>query len=190
MLKETHQIYLAAINKKSYKTVFYAQEIQTPIGNLIAVADDDYLYACFFISDSNIYSIEKLLKIYNAKISFNADNITNQTKDQLNKYFKRELKSFSVPLRLTGTDFQKQVWRELIKIPYGETISYRKEATNIGKPTAFRAVANANGKNLLPIIIPCHRVINTNGKLGGYTGGLYKKEFLLNLEHSILIHKN
>ncbi|AJI62135.1 putative methylated-DNA--protein-cysteine methyltransferase [Francisella tularensis subsp. tularensis] len=98
MLKETHQIYLAAINKKSYKTVFYAQEIQTPIGNLIAVADDDYLYACFFISDSNIYSIEKLLKIYNAKISFNADNITNQTKDQLNKYFKRELKSFSVPL--------------------------------------------------------------------------------------------
>ncbi|MDE4971888.1 methylated-DNA--[protein]-cysteine S-methyltransferase, partial [Francisella tularensis] len=94
--------------------------------------------------------------------SFNADNITNQNKDQLNKYFKRELKSFSVPLRITGTDFQKQVWRELIKSPYGETISYRKEATNIGKPTAFRAVANANGKNLLPIIIPCHRVINTN----------------------------
>ncbi|MDE4982476.1 methylated-DNA--[protein]-cysteine S-methyltransferase, partial [Francisella tularensis subsp. holarctica] len=72
----------------------------------------------------------------------------------------------------------------------GETISYRKEATNIGKPTALRAVANANGKNLLPIIIPCHRLINTNGKLGGYTSGLYKKEFLLNIEHSILIHKN
>ncbi|MDE4972144.1 methylated-DNA--[protein]-cysteine S-methyltransferase, partial [Francisella tularensis] len=80
------------------------------------------------------------------------------TKDQLNKYFKRELKGFSVPLRLTGTDFQKQVWRELIMIPYGETISYRKEATNIGKPPAFRAVANPNCKNLLHIIIPCHRV--------------------------------
>ncbi|MDE4978269.1 methylated-DNA--[protein]-cysteine S-methyltransferase, partial [Francisella tularensis subsp. holarctica] len=79
--------------------------------------------------------------------------ITNQTKDQLKKYFNRELKSYSVPLRLTGTEFQKQVWREIIKIPYGETISYSKEDTNICKPTAFRSVDNANGKNLLPIII-------------------------------------
>ncbi|ABK90393.1 methylated-DNA--[protein]-cysteine S-methyltransferase [Francisella tularensis subsp. novicida] len=182
MLKETHQIYLAAINKKSYKTVFYAQEIQTPIGNFIAVADDDYLYACFFINHSNINSIEKLLKVYNAKISFKTNDITNQTKNQLDKYFNKELKAFSIPLRLTGTDFQKQVWGELIKIPYGETISYLEEAKNIGNPTAFRAVANANGKNLFPIIIPCHRVINTNGKPGGYTCGLDKKEFLLNLE--------
>ncbi|APD51003.1 methylated-DNA--[protein]-cysteine S-methyltransferase [Francisella hispaniensis] len=182
MLKETHQIYLAAINKENYKTVFYAEEIKTPIGNLIAIADDNYLYACFFISDLNIYSIEKLLKAYNAKISFKTNDITNQTRNQLDKYFKKELKTFSIPLKLTGTDFQKQVWHELIKMPYGKTTSYLEEATNIGKPTAFRAVANANGKNLLPIIIPCHRVINTNGKLGGYTGGLDKKEFLLKLE--------
>ncbi|MBK2028969.1 methylated-DNA--[protein]-cysteine S-methyltransferase [Francisella noatunensis] len=182
MLKETHQIYLAAINKENYKTIFYTEEIKTPIGNLIAIADDNYLYACFFISDSNICAIEKLLKIYNAKISFKTNDITDQTRNQLDKYFNKKLKTFSIPLQLTGTDFQKQVWHELIKIPYGETISYRKEATNIGKPTAFRAVANANGKNLLPIIIPCHRVINSNGKLGGYTGGLDKKEFLLKLE--------
>ncbi|ASG67464.1 hypothetical protein fh0823_00640 [Francisella halioticida] len=92
------------------------------------------------------------------------------------------MKNFSIPLKLTGTEFQKQVWQELLNIPYGETISYQQEAINIGKPTAFRAVANANGKNLLPIIIPCHRVINANGKLGGYTGGLEKKKLLLKLE--------
>lgn len=108
-----------------------------------------------------------------------------QTANQLGRYFKRELRDFSIQVQLTGTSFQKQVWQQLIKIPYGETISYLEEAREIGKPTAFRAVANANGKNLLPIIIPCHRVINTNGKLGGYTGGLDKKEFLLNLESNI-----
>ncbi|APC92229.1 MULTISPECIES: methylated-DNA--[protein]-cysteine S-methyltransferase [Francisella] len=185
MLKETHQIYLAAINKNSYKTIFYAQEVLTPIGCLIAVADNSYLYACFFTNDSIIKSIEKLLKTYNAKITFKTNKITSQTKDQLDKYFKIELRDFSIPLQLTGTNFQKQVWQQLIKIPYGETISYLEEAREIGKPTAFRAVANANGKNILPIIIPCHRVINTNGKLGGYTGGLDKKEYLLNLEKTI-----
>ncbi|ORM38463.1 cysteine methyltransferase [Francisella endosymbiont of Ornithodoros moubata] len=184
MLK-THQIYLAMLNKNIYKTIFYAQEIQTPIGSLIAIADTSYLYACFFISNSSTYSIEKLLKIYTAKIIFKANSITMQTANQLGRYFKKELRDFSIPLQLTGTSFQKQVWQQLIKIPYGETISYLEEARKIGKPTAFRAVANTNGKNLLPIIIPCYRVINTNGKLGGYTGGLDKKEFLLNLESNI-----
>ncbi|AFJ43195.1 methylated-DNA--(protein)-cysteine S-methyltransferase [Francisella orientalis str. Toba 04] len=108
MLKETHQSYLAAINKENYKTVFYSEEMKTPIGNLIAIADDNYLYACFFISDLNIYSIEKLLKIYNAKISFKTNDIINQTRNQLNKYFNKELKTFSIPLQLTGTDFQNK----------------------------------------------------------------------------------
>ncbi|ALB01294.1 cysteine methyltransferase [Francisella persica ATCC VR-331] len=182
MLKKTHQIYLAALSKNTYKTIFYAQEIQTPIGSLIAIADTSYLYACFFISNSSTFSIEKLLKIYTANIIFKANSITMQTADQLYRYFKRELRDFSIPLQLTGTSFQKQVWQQLIKIPYGETISYLEEAREIGKPTAFRTVANANGKNLLPIIIPCHRAISTNGKLGGYNGGLDKKEFLLKFE--------
>lgn len=182
MLKETQQIYLSSINKDSFKNVFYTEEIQTPITSMLTIADSNYLYACIFENDSSIETIEKLLKTYSAKIVFKSNKITQLAKSQLDKYFNKELKDFSIPLQLTGTDFQKQVWQELHKIPYGKTISYLQESKNIGKPTAFRAVANANGKNLFSIIIPCHRVIAANGKLGGYTGGLAKKKYLLNLE--------
>lgn len=182
MLKKTQQIYLSSINKDSYKNIFYAEEIQTPITSMIAIADSNHLYACIFEGDSTITTIEKLLKSYSAKIIFENNKIIQLTKSQLDKYFNKELKNFSIPLKLTGTEFQKQVWQELCKIPYGKTISYLEESKNIGKPTAFRAVANANGKNLFSIIIPCHRVIASNGKLGGYTGGLDKKKYLLKLE--------
>lgn len=182
MLEKTHQFYLTSVNKTSYKNIFYAKEISTPIGPMITVADDNYLYACFSINSSVYQSIKKLLKANSAKIVFNSNKITNKTKTQLDKYFGKELKEFSLPLKLTGTDFQKQVWQELREIPYGKTISYLEQATNIGKPKAFRAVANANGKNLFLVIIPCHRVVNSSGKLGGYTGGLDKKKFLLDFE--------
>ncbi|AIT10329.1 cysteine methyltransferase [Candidatus Francisella endociliophora] len=184
MIKETQQIYLSSINKDKFKNIFYVEEIQTPIASMLAIADSDYLYACIFESDSAIKTIEGLLKTYSAKIVFKGNKITQLTNSQLDKYFNKELKSFSIPSKLTGTDFQKQVWQELREIPYGKTISYLEEAKNMDKPTAFRAVANANGKNLFPIIIPCHRVIASNGKLGGYTGGLDKKKYLLNLEKS------
>ncbi|MED7788195.1 methylated-DNA--[protein]-cysteine S-methyltransferase [Francisella sp. 19X1-34] len=182
MLENQLKEQLIKINKDNFKNSFSIQEIKTPIGTIIAIADDEYLYTCCHIKDSKIQSIEKLLKIYSAKLSFQKNNILEKTEFELDQYFNKKLKKFSIPLKLTGTEFQKQVWQELLKIPYGKTISYQQEAVNIGKPTAFRAVANANGKNLLPIIIPCHRVINTNGKLGGYTGGLDKKIFLLELE--------
>ena len=185
MLKDTQKNHLALINKDDYKSSFSAQEIGTPIGTIIAIADNKYLYTCCHIKDSKLQSIEKLLKTYSAKLTFQKNNILEKTKFELGQYFNKSLEKFSIPLKLTGTEFQKHVWQELLKIPYGKTISYQQEAINIGKPTAFRAVANANGKNLLPIIIPCHRVINANGKLGGYTGGLEKKEFLLTLEKNI-----
>jgi len=183
MLAETHQHYLISLNKCNNNSIFYAEEISTPLGDMIAIADDKYLYACIFSGNSAITTVEKLLKTYSAKIVFKNNKIAQLTKSQLNDYFNRKLKSFSIPLKLTGTDFQKQAWHELIKIPHGKTISYLQQAKNMGKPTAFRAVANANGKNLFPIIVPCHRVIASNGKLGGYTGGLDKKEYLLNLEN-------
>ena len=87
---------------------------------------------------------------------------------------------------LQGTDFQKQVWNELLKIPYGETISYGELARRIGNPKAMRAVGAANGKNSIPIIIPCHRVINADGNLHGYGGGLWRKKRLLNLETDVV----
>lgn len=101
---------------------------------------------------------------------------------QLSEYFDHSRKKFSVPLDIQGTEFQMKVWQQLLKIPYGATISYQRLAENIGDAKAVRAVGKANGSNPVSIIIPCHRVINTNGKLGGYSGGLDVKEKLLELE--------
>lgn len=104
---------------------------------------------------------------------------------QLRLYFSGELKKFDCKLDFSwGTAFQQKVWRQLTAIPYGNTISYRTLAEAIDQPKAFRAVGSANGKNPLPLIIPCHRVIQENGTLGGYTGGLHIKRFLLDLEMS------
>jgi methylated-DNA-[protein]-cysteine S-methyltransferase len=101
---------------------------------------------------------------------------------QLRAYFAGELKDFDLPLAPKGTEFQQNVWAELCKIPYGETISYGELARRIGNPNASRAVGLANGSNPIPVVIPCHRVIGANGKLTGYGGGLPIKERLLALE--------
>jgi methylated-DNA-[protein]-cysteine S-methyltransferase len=105
---------------------------------------------------------------------------------QLTAYFAAQLRVFDLPLAPKGTPFQQLVWEELLKIPYGETISYGELAHRIGNPKASRAVGLANGSNPIPIIIPCHRVIGSNGKLTGYGGGLPIKEKLLALEHKQL----
>ena len=103
--------------------------------------------------------------------------------DQLRLYLKGKLQNFDVPLDFfTGTPFQKQVWKKLASIPYGETRSYAWLARSVKRPKAYRAVGNANGKNPLSILLPCHRVIQTNGDLGGYSGGLHIKKYLLDLE--------
>lgn len=103
---------------------------------------------------------------------------------QLDEYFQGKLTTFSLPFKLTGTPFQLAVWKELQNIPYGQTTSYKEIAQKINKPKAYRAVGMANNKNPLPIIIPCHRVIGSNGKLIGYAGGLKLKNYLLELEKS------
>jgi methylated-DNA-[protein]-cysteine S-methyltransferase len=94
-------------------------------------------------------------------------------------YLAGELKAFTVPMRQPGTPFQKKVWEELVRIPFGETISYRQLAKRVGKPLACRAVGSANGRNQLIVAVPCHRVIAADGTLGGYGGGLWRKEWLL-----------
>jgi methylated-DNA-[protein]-cysteine S-methyltransferase len=101
---------------------------------------------------------------------------------QLNEYFNGERKVFDLPLDLTGTSFQTKVWQELLKIPYGETKSYKDVAIAINNPKACRAVGMANNKNRIMIVVPCHRIIGSNKKLVGYAGGLKLKEQLLNLE--------
>lgn len=101
---------------------------------------------------------------------------------QLDEYFAGGRKEFNLPLDLVGTDFQKQVWDSLLKIPFGQTVSYMDIAKTLGDPKKIRAVGNANGRNPVSILVPCHRVIGTNSSLTGYAGGLWRKEWLLNHE--------
>ena len=111
-----------------------------------------------------------------------ANGLLKETIRQLRAYFAGELRAFDLPLDMQGTPFQKRVWKELEKIPYGETRSYMQIAVAVGAPKAVRAVGAANGSNPIPIIVPCHRVIGTSGKLTGYGGGLPLKKRLLELE--------
>jgi methylated-DNA-[protein]-cysteine S-methyltransferase len=104
---------------------------------------------------------------------------------ELKEYFNRERKKFTIPLDVLGTDFQKKVWSELLKIPYGKLMTYKAIAIMLGNENAMRAVGRANATNHAPIIIPCHRVITSDGKLGGYSGGVSLKEKLLELEGSL-----
>ncbi|RCK71910.1 MAG: Methylated-DNA--protein-cysteine methyltransferase [Ignavibacteriae bacterium] len=107
--------------------------------------------------------------------------------DQINRYLNGKLVEFTFPIDLIGTPFQIRVWRELMKIPYGTTITYRQLAKRVGVPKGFQAVGRANGANPIPIVIPCHRVIGSDGSLIGYAAGVKTKEFLLRLEGAIII---
>ncbi|HTM53326.1 MAG TPA: methylated-DNA--[protein]-cysteine S-methyltransferase [Pirellulales bacterium] len=108
-------------------------------------------------------------------------------REQLAEYFAGQRQRFDVPLKLAGTPFQQRVWQELLRIPFGTTISYAQLAERVGQPTASRAVGHANGRNPISIIVPCHRVIGANGKLTGYAGGLDKKQWLLEWEASAAV---
>ena len=111
--------------------------------------------------------------------------VIEQTKRQLDDYFAGRLKTFNIPLHPVGTDFQRRVWQSLLDIPYGATRSYMEIATSIGNPRGVRAVAQAIGANGIDILIPCHRVIGSNHSLTGFTGGLDKKQLLLELEGTL-----
>ncbi|MDO4763700.1 MAG: methylated-DNA--[protein]-cysteine S-methyltransferase [Flavobacteriaceae bacterium] len=154
----------------------YSKLIKTPLGIIKAFANDDYLLALDFI-DSKYFD-----KNIPSNFSQQGNGILKLTEKELTLYFKGELKKFSIPLQFSGTEFQKMIWSDLMKIPYGHTISYQQQAENIGNLKAIRAVANANSKNKIVIIVPCHRVIGKSQQLTGYAGGLDRKAFLLNLE--------
>lgn len=126
--------------------------------------------------------MERLRKKIKSAIIPGCTQSIRSIEKELKNYFEGTLIEFKTPLIFLGSPFQKRVWEELKKIPSGETRSYYEIAIQIGQPTAFRAVANVNGANQFAIIIPCHRVINTNGELGGYGGGLTRKKWLINHE--------
>lgn len=121
----------------------------------------------------------------NAEFVENDTPILRETKRQLQQYFQAERKHFELPLLMVGSDFQKRVWDELLKVGFGETISYLTLAERLGNKNAVRAVASANGANALSIIVPCHRVIGSSGELVGYAGGLKAKQMLLTSEQGL-----
>lgn len=147
----------------------YASVIETPIGKLIILADEDFVHAITFEEKDIADLIE--------------NELTIKVANQLKEYFNGNLRNFDFPMKQKGTEFQQEVWQNLLTIRFGETTSYAKFSAH--NPLAIRAIAAANGKNNIAIVVPCHRVIGSSGKLVGYAGGLWRKQWLLQHEREV-----
>jgi methylated-DNA-[protein]-cysteine S-methyltransferase len=150
--------------------------ISSPIGDLLLAAGPNSLLGLYFAGCAHLPS---------ASSDWTLDpdhSVLSQAASQLGEYFAGQRKSFSLPLTLSGTDFQERIWREIALISFGETITYGELARRVGAPQAIRAAGTSTGRNPLSIIIPCHRVVGKNGTMRGFAGGLDKKRFLLELE--------
>jgi methylated-DNA-[protein]-cysteine S-methyltransferase len=146
----------------------YQSSIQSDLGFLIIKSDEKSITEIEFSEDD--------------VLSQNSSGVIEKCKEQLIDYLSGKIISFDFPIHPKGTNFQQKVWAELLKIPYGETITYQQLAERLGDSKAVRAVGTANGRNPLAIVIPCHRVIGAGNKLTGYAGGIWRKRILLELE--------
>ncbi|WP_314584709.1 trifunctional transcriptional activator/DNA repair protein Ada/methylated-DNA--[protein]-cysteine S-methyltransferase [Paenibacillus terrigena] len=166
--------------------VLRATWIDTKLGPMVAIADEHALYLLEFVDRRGLErEVERLRLRTKSAIIPGTTKPIQSIEQELTQYFDGKLKAFKTPLHLLGSPFQKSVWDQLVRIPPGETRSYSDIAVTLDRPTAFRAVAQANGANQLAIVIPCHRVINSNGDLGGYGGGLSRKDWLLQHEKTM-----
>ena len=172
-------------SKSKNKNIISVTRILTPLGPMLAGATENGICLLEFVDRRMLETqIKRLKKIFNAEFIPGENKHFVELNKQLTEYFEGKRKEFTLPLLLNGTDFQQKVWKELQKIPFGSTRSYQEQAVALENPKAVRAVAKANGDNRISIIIPCHRVIGKNGRLVGYGGGMWRKQFLLNLEKS------
>jgi methylated-DNA-[protein]-cysteine S-methyltransferase len=145
----------------------YTALYTSPLGQLKIECSEEHVMAVVFVNDVDAVSQE------------DEHPLLGYCKEQLQEYFSGSRKTFHLPLQQTGTIFQQKVWELLVQIPFGKTISYHALSKQYGDPKAIRAVASANGKNNLAVIVPCHRVIGSNQSLTGYAGGLWRKRWLL-----------
>jgi len=167
------------------KTLVTITRVLTPLGPMVAgVTDKGICLLEFFDRRMLETQLKRLTKLINASFLPGEHPLFIQLNQQLKSYFAGNLKTFKLPLDIPGTEFQKNVWQQLVNIPYAKTRSYQQQAEQINNPKAVRAVAKANGDNRISIIIPCHRVIGKNGSLTGYGGGLWRKQRLLELEQN------
>jgi AraC family transcriptional regulator of adaptative response/methylated-DNA-[protein]-cysteine methyltransferase len=155
----------------------------TPLGPMIAGATDDGVCLLEFAERRMLETqLRRLSRQLGASFVPGGNRVLGQLERELAAYFEGDLREFTVPLLIAGSEFQRKVWDGLRNIPYGETRSYLEQARAIGRPDAVRAVARANGDNRIAVVIPCHRVVGSDGKLTGYGGGLWRKRALLDLE--------
>ncbi|MEC0240590.1 trifunctional transcriptional activator/DNA repair protein Ada/methylated-DNA--[protein]-cysteine S-methyltransferase [Paenibacillus dokdonensis] len=167
--------------------VLKASWIDTRLGPMMAIGDDEAVYLLEFVDRRGLErEVERLRQKTKSAIIPGTTGPIRSIEQELTQYFDGTRSQFTTPLHLLGSPFQKSVWEQLMKIPPGETRSYAEIAVSLGKPTAYRAVAQANGANQLALVIPCHRVINSSGDLGGYGGGLIRKNWLLQHEKSFI----
>lgn len=161
--------------------LYYAL-IETPIGQMVACEAFGKICALEFVDDELSVILAPIEKASKLVSKDKETDLLIQTKKELVEYFNKQRKTFTIPLLMIGTPFQQSVWEVLLTIPYGRTLSYKEESIQLGNQKAIRAVSSANGKNRIAIIVPCHRVIGSDGSLTGYAGGLHRKQYLLNLE--------
>ncbi|MCJ7935613.1 MAG: methylated-DNA--[protein]-cysteine S-methyltransferase [Chryseobacterium sp.] len=167
--------------------IIYQKTISTPLGEMIACAVDQGICLLEFTDRKNMArQFTSLSKALNAEIIEKEHMLFNQLEEELEEYFEGKRRKFDVPLFITGTEFQEKVWQLLREIPMGEIRTYKQQSEFLGNPKAIRAVGTANGINKIAILIPCHRVIGSNGELVGYAGGIWRKQKLLELEKAIL----
>ena len=159
----------------------FAATMSSPVGDLAVVASEESLRGVLWGDDENEW---KRAAIDRHVVTFERSAVVEQTISQLSEYFDGVREGFDLPLEPIGTAFQGIVWKSLTQIEYGSTVSYSEQSETIGRPSAVRAVASANGRNPISIVIPCHRVIAASGGLGGFAGGLDAKRWLLNHEES------
>ncbi len=158
-------------------------EMDSIVGPLLLGVDGDAVcFLEFLDAERRDLQLARLSQTFDADIRPGDNAVLALARQQLTEYFAGTRRQFDLPLRQPGTPFQSRVWQALTEIPYGATCSYGDIARNIGQPQAMRAVGAANGRNHIPIIVPCHRVVNSDGSLGGFSSGLWRKEKLLELE--------
>lgn len=166
------------------KRIVYINRIDTPIGPIMVGAVDEGICLLEFTDRRMLETqLEVLEKRFDAVLTPGENKHFDQLDRELKEYFGGERKEFTVPLSFPGSPFQKEVWDSLTKIPFGSTRSYKQQSIVLNNPKAIRAIAHANGENRLAILIPCHRIIGSDGNLVGYGGGLWRKQYLLDLEN-------
>lgn len=163
--------------------------VETSLGNMQALVSEKGVVMCDFVDRSEIArEMSGLMRLLpGCRVVDGGHVYLDRLRAELEEYFDGRRKEFQIPLHLVGTPFQVRVWQTLLQIPYGTTITYAQQARMIGNPAAVRAVASANGRNRLPILVPCHRVIGADGSLTGYSGGVGRKAELLRLEHRFML---